>query len=70
MAIEVQTSLKIIMQRSMTKLLSCLLIKLKANMQSIKALDKNTKLSKIVIERIRMSRPSSWEAIDDLRLIE
>ena len=39
-------------------------------MQSIKALDKNTKLSKIVIERIRMSRPSSWEAIDDLRLIE
>ena len=57
------------MQRSIAKLFNCSLIKLKANMQSTKALERKTKLSKIVIDRILMSRPSICAAIVLFRLI-
>ena len=69
MATEVHTSLRIMMQRSIAKLFNCSLIRLKANMQSTKALERKTKLSKIVIDKILMSRPSICAAIVLLRLI-
>lgn len=68
-AMDVHTSLNIIMQRSITKLLSYSLIKLNANMQSTSARDRNTKLSKMVIDKMRMSKPSIWAATEDFRLI-
>jgi len=69
-ATDVHTSLKMIMQMSVTKLLSCSFNRLKANMQSMRARDRKTKLNKIVSVSILMSRPSICAAIDDLRLIE
>ena len=70
MATDVHASLKIMMQSSMTKPLSCSLIKLKANMQSTRARDRKTRLRRIVIDRILTSRPSIWAAMDDFKLME
>ena len=69
-ATEVHTSLKMMMHIKIIKLFNCSLMRLKANMQSTRERDRKTRLSRMVIERILMSRPYICAAIDDFRLIE
>ena len=57
------------MHRRTTKLLSYSLIRLNANMQSTRARDRNTRLSRIVIDRMRRSSPSIYVAIADLSVL-
>lgn len=70
MATEVITSQKNITTRTTMKLLRLSFSRLNANMQSTSARQKNTRLNRIVIESILMSRPSSYLATCDLMLIE
>jgi len=68
-ATDVHTSLNTMMQRSTTKLFNCSLIRLKANMQSTSALERKTRLRRIVIDKILRSRPSIWVASADLSVL-
>ena len=69
-ATDVNTSVKIITIRTIKKLFRSLWSKLKANMKSSKVRQRNTRLSMIVMVRIRTSSPTKDSAIVDLTLIE
>ena len=58
------------MHSRIIKLFNCSLMRLKANMQSTSERDRNTRLRRIVIERILISNPCICAAIDDFRLME
>ena len=69
-ATDVNTSVKIITIRTIKKLFRSLCSKLKANMKSSKVRQRNTRLSMIVMVKIRTSSPAKDSAIVDLTLIE
>ena len=67
---EVTTSEKKMITRSTMKLFKLSFSRLKANMQSTRARLRKIRLSRIVMDKIRMSRPSSCYEIGDRMLIE
>ena len=68
-ATEVHTSLNTMIQSSTTNEFSCWLMRLKANMQSTRARERKIRLSRIVIDRMRRSRPFIYAAIAVLRVL-
>jgi len=66
----VRTSQKKMTTSTTTKLFNYSFSKLKANMQSTRALQRKIKLNIIVIDKIRMSNPSSYLAIEERMLME